>query len=151
MASTVASILSGGLLDGISKVINSIRGKSPEDAAKLQELASKYQSDVLAAELEQSKLAVQQQQMQADIDKQEAASPSMFVAGWRPFVGWICGAALGFQFLVSPLLVWIGGMFNYATQPPKLDLSDLLTVLLGMLGLGYMRTQEKISGINSGH
>lgn len=151
MASIVTSVLTGGVLDGISKIINSIRGKNPEDAAKLQELTLKYQSDVIQADLEQRKLAVQEQQMQADTNKVEAASNSVFVAGWRPFIGWVCGAALAFQFVFAPLLVWIGGMFNYAAIPPKLDLGDLLTVLGGMLGLGYMRTQEKINGIKSGH
>jgi hypothetical protein len=151
MATALASILSGGLLDGVSKVINSIRGKSPEDAAKLQELATKYQSDILQADLEQRKLDVQEQQMQADVNKQEAASNSVLVAGWRPFIGWVCGVALAFQFVVSPLLVWIGGMWHYTVQPPKLDMGDLLTVLAGMLGLGYMRTQEKLSGIKTGH
>lgn len=145
MASAIiGNLLSGGLLSGISGLINTIRGKSPEDAAKLAELAAKYQSDILAADLQQA-------QMQADVNKVEAASPNLFVAGWRPFIGWVCGVGLSVQFLVGPLATWITGLFGKTVQFPSLDMGTLVTLLLGMLGLGYMRTQEKISGINSGH
>lgn len=80
---------------------------------------------------------------QLEVNKVEAASSSLFVSGWRPFIGWICGTGLGYQFLVYPILV--------AFQPHivQLDLSTLLTLVAGMLGLGALRTQEKIAGVAS--
>jgi hypothetical protein len=83
----IGNLVGGGLFQGISGLINTIRGKSPEDAAKLAELAAKYQEDVLAADNAA-------RQAQTDVNKVEAASSSMFVAGWRPFIGWVCGTGL---------------------------------------------------------
>jgi hypothetical protein len=143
-AGVVANLLSGGLLNGISGLINTIRGKSPEDAAALAQLAAKYQSDILQAD-------VQAAQMQADVNKTEAASNSILVAGWRPYIGWVCGTGLLVQFLIGPMVTWIAAMCGKPVVFPTLDMGTLLTLLLGMLGLGYMRTQEKLSGINSGH
>lgn len=144
MASTVVNLLSGGLLQGISGLINTIRGKSPEDAAKLAELAQKYQDDILASE--QARL-----QMQADVNKVEAASPNMFVAGWRPFIGWVCGIGLLVQFLVNPIVTWACALARRPVVFPELDLSTLVTLLFGMLGLGAMRTYEKVNGASNGH
>lgn len=147
MASIVTNLLSGGagsLLSGISGLINTIRGKSPEDAAKLQELAAKYQDDVLAADQAN-------RQAQADVNKAEAANSSIFVAGWRPFIGWVCGIGLITQFVIGPLATWIAGLLGRAIEFPTLDMGTLLTLLLGMLGLGGMRTYEKVNGINAGH
>jgi hypothetical protein len=140
----VANLLTGGLLNGISGLINTIRGKSPEDAEKLAELAAKYQSDILAAD-------TQLAQMQADVNKQEAASANIFVAGWRPWCGWVCGTGLLVQFLVGPIATWIAGLAGKPIQFPQLDMGTLLTLLLGMLGLGGMRSWEKTQGVNSGH
>src|SRR6267378_1933786 len=87
-----------------------------------------------------------QLQGQLDIDKAEAASPKMFVAGWRPFIGWICGSGLGIQFIVNPIVTWIAALAKHPVQFPSLDLGTLMTLLFGMLGLGAMRTYEKTSG-----
>ncbi|MCI0561999.1 MAG: holin family protein [Nitrososphaera sp.] len=81
---------------------------------------------------------------QMEVNKVEAAT-DMFRGGWRPFVGWICGAALGYQFLLRPLLAWGTALAGNAdVVPPELDLGDLMTVLGGMLGLGSLRTFERI-------
>ena len=83
---------------------------------------------------------------QTDIDKAEASNPSTFVSGWRPFVGWVCGFGLVYAFIGQPLLSWYAGIYKFAI-PPTLDLGTLLTVLGGMLGLGSLRTVEKIQGV----
>ncbi len=88
--------------------------------------------------------ALQEQQMQADINKQEAINESVFVSGWRPFIGWICGAAFGLQFVVFPVSVFALGFFKITTAMPVLPMEALMTVLLGMLGLGGMRSWEKV-------
>lgn len=83
---------------------------------------------------------------QLDVNKAEALHKSMFVAGWRPWIGWVCGTGFAFQFVVRPLLCWLSGAQGWP-MPPELDMGDLLTVLAGMLGLGAMRTTEKIKGV----
>ena len=70
----------------------------------------------------------------------------MFVAGWRPFIGWVCGSGLVYSFIAQPLLAWASGIWVFPA-PPVLDLSTLLTVLGGMLGLSSLRTVEKINGV----
>src|SRR6056297_1866728 len=78
---------------------------------------------------------------QIQVNKQEAAHKSLFVAGWRPAVGWTCCAALGCNYLAFPLLAAAGISIE------ALDLATMLPVLLGMLGLGGMRTYEKRNGV----
>lgn len=90
-------------------------------------------------------------QGQLDINKQEAKHTSIFVAGWRPFIGWVCGMALVWNFIIQPLLLWIAWMMPELgidmSTAPKLDSDELMTVLLGMLGLGGLRTYERRLGI----
>jgi hypothetical protein len=87
-------------------------------------------------------------QGQLDINKMEAQHGNLFVAGWRPAIGWICGIALGWNYILQPLISW--GMFIYGTDladAPRLDTAELTTILLGMLGLGGLRTYEKRLGV----
>jgi Holin of 3TMs, for gene-transfer release len=77
---------------------------------------------------------------QMAINQEEAKSSSLFVAGWRPYIGWICGTGLGYQFLVYPILV------AFLPKIQQLDIGTLLTLLAGMLGMGVLRTQEKLAG-----
>lgn len=107
------------------------------------------------------KLAAQQQLMtslqawdlqQVQIDTEEAKSSSIFVSGWRPFIGWICGAAMAYKFIIQPFLVFIivaCGINFDVDMLPKLDWTEMSTVLFGMLGLGGMRTYEKVQGVTS--
>lgn len=87
-------------------------------------------------------------QGQLEINKQEAQHASIFVAGWRPGIGWICGIALGWNFIIQPIVSW--GAFVYGVDldgMPTLDTNELTTILLGMLGLGGLRTYEKRLGV----
>ena len=87
-------------------------------------------------------------QGQLEINKQEASHGSIFVAGWRPAIGWICGIALGWNYIVQPIVSW--GIFVYGgdlADAPRLDTAELTTILLGMLGLGGLRTYEKRLGV----
>lgn len=85
---------------------------------------------------------------QVDVNKAEAQHRSIFVAGWRPFIGWTCGIALAYHFVLAPLILFGAGWAG-ATIPelPTFDMDSLMTVLLGMLGLGGMRTFEKAKGL----
>lgn len=87
-------------------------------------------------------------QGQLEINKQEAQHGSIFVAGWRPAIGWICGAGIGWNFVIKPIVVWAAFLFGAdLSAAPELDTSELMTLLLGMLGLGGLRTYEKRLGV----
>ena len=85
---------------------------------------------------------------QIDLNKQEAAHQSMFVAGWRPFVGWTCGVALAYHFLTAPLLGFMLVLYGIDTPMPEFEFSQLSTILMGMLGLGGLRSYEKMKGVH---
>lgn len=84
---------------------------------------------------------------QIEVNKAEAQHRSMFVSGWRPAVGWVCVTGMGFNFIVVPLGNFISGIYGLDTNIPTLDLSEMMPVLMGMLGLGAMRSFEKSKGI----
>ena len=82
---------------------------------------------------------------QLEVNKAEAASGSIFKGGWRPFIGWVCGVAFAYHFILQPVLLFgvaVAGVEIPAL--PEFDMSSLMPVLLGMLGLGGLRTVEKI-------
>jgi hypothetical protein len=90
---------------------------------------------------------------QMDVNKQEAKNGVLFVSGWRPFVGWTCGCALAWTFVLSPILQSVvfyvaefSGQIIDLSGLPTFDLSVMMPVLLGMLGLGGLRTYEKVNG-----
>ena len=88
---------------------------------------------------------------QVDVNKAEAQHRSIFVAGWRPFIGWTCGVALAYHFILCPIIVFAIMTFPDLPVPadalPAFDMDSLMTVLLGMLGLGGLRTWEKTKGV----
>lgn len=94
-----------------------------------------------------TRLAQRPSLAQIEVNRVEAQHRSVFVAGWRPFVGWICGAALAWNFILRDILVW--GLALWAPgapAPAALQLEHLLTVLLSLLGLGGLRSVEKFGG-----
>lgn len=87
---------------------------------------------------------------QLDINKAEAGSSSMFVAGWRPFVGWICGMGLGYVAILEPVMRFLAQvMFHYSGGFPVIDTTLTMQVLLGMLGMGALRSFDKKNGTES--
>ena len=107
------------------------------DAAKL-ELLKLQQSGDLA-----------QMTAQTDINKVEASNSSIFVSGWRPAIGWVCALALAYQYLLKPLAMGILPNFGIAIAPlPGLD-DNLWQLMMGMLGIGGLRTFEKVQGVAS--
>lgn len=88
---------------------------------------------------------------QLKVNEAEAQNPNIFVSGWRPFIGWICGCALLYQYLLFPLAVYIASFFSEEAvtrmlNAPKLD-DNLWQLLIGMLGLGALRSFEKVKGV----
>ena len=84
---------------------------------------------------------------QIEVNKVEAQHRTVFVAGWRPFTGWICSSALAYHFIIEPILIFTLATQNIQLTLPTFDMGSLLTVLMGMLGLGGLRTYEKAKGI----
>ncbi|PHR89121.1 MAG: hypothetical protein COA76_04890 [Moritella sp.] len=78
--------------------------------------------------------------LQAEINKIEAQHRSLFVAGWRPAIGWVCAIGLAFPFIVNPLIEWAGG------TGPKIPMDQLMELVVALLGLGTLRTFEKLAG-----
>ena len=84
---------------------------------------------------------------QIEVNIQEAQHQSIFVAGWRPFVGWICGLGLAYQAILHNLIEWLSGIYGFPV-PPAPDSDVLIYVLGGLLGLGALRTYEKRSKLS---
>ena len=78
--------------------------------------------------------------LQAEINKIEAQHRSLFVAGWRPAIGWVCAIGLAFPFILNPLIEWAGG------TGPKIPMEQLMELVVALLGLGTLRTFEKLAG-----
>lgn len=103
-----------------------------------------------AAELEMLKMAadgeLKQVIAQLEINAKEAAHPSVFVAGWRPFFGWAGGVGFVYATVIQPMLVWYGSARGWPA-PPDINIDLLWVVITGMLGIGGLRTFEKRAGL----
>lgn len=133
----VAGFVSG-LGDTAVKIRTAITGKDPAADAKLAELA---------LELEKQKAAAEAALVtgQLEINKVEAASPNMFIAGARPAILWIGALVILYTYIIAPLLK------SFGVALPDLSLNDLWPVITGLLGLGTMRTVEKLKGSAGNH
>ena len=110
-----------------------------------KEKAAEAQRAIEAALIENS---AQVNLAQLEVNKEEAKSKNIFIAGWRPFVGWTCAVALFWHFVGMPVTMFFIEWFGYdAPELPEFDMSSLMTVLMGMLGLGGLRTFEKMKGL----
>ena len=121
------------MLDKLIGPITGILGKIVEDKDQRNALAHEIatMSEKHALELSKGQMAV---------NATEAAHKSLFVAGWRPAIGWICGFALLYSTILAPIIgIWV--------VVPPVDSSLLTSVLMGMLGLGAMSTAEKVKGV----
>jgi hypothetical protein len=141
----ISTILSGGIkpiFEGIGSLAKDIRQAitgeiSPEKKAEIEQKAMEIEYATTKA--------------QTDINLEEAKNPNLFVSGWRPFVGWICGFSLGWQFIGSPIFEWIVKLTGKNIIAPSLDTGSLITVLFALLGIGGMRTFEKTKNVQGSH
>lgn len=154
MASLITSILGGGALKGAADLINSIKGKSPEDAAKLAQIQSdleglklKYQSEFVSAQEQHDS---DSRHDQVEIDKIEAQATgegflgqaiAAFKSCWRPAVGWVCALAFLFQ-IIRPFIMFM----THRSDFPQLDIELTRTMLEALLGLGAYRSFDKYRG-----
>lgn len=133
----------GSVLDFGSKIIDRIwPDPTQRDAAKLELFKAQQAGDF--KEMDQ---AFESAKNQIEVNKTEASNSSIFVSGWRPFIGWTCGAAFAYKFVVAPAASFILVAMGHSVNLPVLDFSEMSTVLFGMLGLSGMRTLERIKGV----
>lgn len=92
------------------------------------------------------KLRQQPHILQAEINRLEAGHRSLFVAGWRPFIGWVCGLGLAWAFLGHPMFEWLVALRGLAISAPAIATDNMMELILALLGLGGLRTFEKLTG-----
>jgi hypothetical protein len=124
-----------GLDDAISAGLRVLDKFIPDPAEKAKAEAA-LRADLMAWD-----------KAQTDVNAAEAQSSSLFVAGWRPAVGWVCCAALTWTYILQPIAAFALAQFGYLTALPRLDMGEMMPILLGMLGLGGMRSWEKTKGV----
>lgn len=120
--------------DAVGAIGNVLDGLFTSDEEKLDKQA------LLARIAQQPALA------QAEINKIEAAHRSLFVAGWRPFIGWVCGLGFLWAFIGHPLFEWAAALSGRAITAPHIVTDNMLELVLALLGLGALRTVEKLQG-----
>ena len=134
---SIFDILAGPVMKILDKVI-------PDPQAKAQaqlELLRLQQ----AGEFKEIDAQLEMARNQTSVNLEEAKNASLFVSGWRPFIGWTCGFIFVSNYIGVPLLAWLSPFLDIP-PPPRLEIGEVLPVLLGMLGLGSLRTAERIKG-----
>lgn len=134
----VLEIVAGPVFRILDKIVPDPQAKA---AAQLEAMRLAQ-----AGEFKEIDAQLQRDLAQIDVNKTEAQSGDLFRGGWRPAVGWVCVIGLLYTYLAQPLLSWASGVWA-VPAPPQLDLGDLLVLLGGMLGLGTLRTAEKMKKV----
>ena len=123
----------------------------PDPISSVADLAStvigKIWPDKSEQEKQQLAAALALVQGQLEINREEAKSPSLFVSGWRPAIGWICGAACAWNWIGLKVALFVAAYLGHELKLAPADVSEMMPVLLGMLGLGGLRTMEKVQGV----
>lgn len=146
IATALAGPLAGVAVGFISKFFGVDQEKAQEavagaDPVKLQELEEKFKEHL-------SDNGIKLQLAQIDVNKTEASSTSLFVSGWRPWCGWVGGAALAYSAILEPVARFVSHVgYGYNGAFPIIDTNITLQVLMGLLGLAGMRTYEKTQGV----
>jgi hypothetical protein len=122
----------GGAIDAVGNVLDRLFTSDDERLTREEALARLAQTPQLA---------------QIELNKIEAAHPSVFVAGWRPFIGWVCGVALAWHFVGYDFFVWFALAVGLPAPPILAGTEELISVVVSLLGLGVLRTVEKSRGI----
>ncbi len=131
------------LADTIIKRIWADPEQQAEEQRKVLEIAQR-------GDLAELKAHVDLMQGQLTVNANEAKHKSVFVAGWRPFIGWVGGSALAYQFLLYPLLTWVAFAVDpKLSPPPVLDAGALFSVVTAMLGIGAMRSYDKRGNVET--
>lgn len=126
-------VLVSAIADLATSVIKSFLPETPQDKLEAIRLS-------IAAQAQANELLKDQLQVNAN----EAQSENLFIAGWRPFVGWVCGCSFAWQFLLQPIVTYLFTIFGHHIPPlPVFDYASLNTLLMGMLGIAGLRSYDK--------
>lgn len=138
----MSALVVGSLLEIGKNLISRVwpdPAKQAEELLKLKELEQK-------GDLAELDAYVKSLTGQLKINEKEAQHPSKFIAGWRPWVGWVGGFSLAYAGIVEPIMRFIATMNGYEGPFPELDTAMTIQILMGMLGVAGMRTYEKLKG-----
>ena len=145
LAGAAVSFLASKLGVDPAVVEQTVAGMTPADLVKMKELDNEFK-------LEMAKVGISLDLAQIGVNTAEAQSESVFVAGWRPAVGWIGAASLGYVAIVEPLARFVALVVAHYNGPfPVIDTSLTMQVLTGILGLGAMRSFDKVKGVGNGN
>lgn len=142
----------------VKELMQGFSSGAGEGAAKFVEsidnaFVGKRELEVRAREIQHEQYKLEQELLkgQIEVNKIEAQHPSIFVAGWRPFIGWVGGFALLYNYIIYNLICYGVELWAPAgtTCPPSLDLNELYPIILAMLGMGYFRSQDKKNNVDS--
>lgn len=139
-------------LNPVSSIANAVGGLL-DDLFTSDEERLKAGIEARKLEIEEARIDAELLKGQQEVNKAEAGHASIFVAGWRPAVGWMCTAGIGYQYIAYPFMTWLwvfaqsqGWVPKDVSPPPILDIAALMTLLIGLLGLSTQRTIERIKG-----
>jgi len=139
--SFLTALFKGG--DTVKAIGDTVDNLFTSDEERMEK-KNEYLKTIREFDLEENKLIAQQNIAQTEVNKIEAASNSVFVAGWRPAIGWVGAISLFYQFIAYPILLWLP-----MEAPPKFDGSDLYPIIMGMLGIAGLRSFDKVKGVDT--
>lgn len=140
----------GDILDSVFGKVGDVVSEVVVDKDKRNQIKADLERLRLEASDKAEQRVHEEVMGQIAINNTEAQHKSIFVAGWRPFVGWVSGVGLAYGVIVEPLFSWTARVwFNYTGSFPEIDPGLLIFALGGMLGIGTMRTVEKVKGVSS--
>lgn len=138
------------IFDILGPIVNKVLDFIPDPKQKL-EAQQKLQEELMSHENEILKVMQASDTGQTAIDTEEAKSSNLFISGWRPFLGWTCGASFAWVYVVQPIVSFTLTAVGHPVPLPTLDFSAMSPILTGMLGLASLRTYEKQQGVSNTH
>jgi hypothetical protein len=130
----------GATAPTVDAIQTALAGLTPADTIRLRELDIDFQKFCMEN-------GIKVDLAQIAVNQEEAKSSSLFVSGWRPYVGWVCGNALAYVAILEPIARFVATLNGYHGPFPIIDTTITMQVLLGLLGLGYLRSQDKKNGV----
>jgi len=135
------------IIASLIPLLGSVLEKVIPNTAEREKIKAEIALKLAENETELVKLFAAQDQGQIEINKEEAKSNSLFVSGWRPAIGWICAFGCAWAFILKPILDWGVILAGSLVKLPELQTGELMSLLLGLLGMGTLRTYEKFKGV----
>ena len=134
------------LLGIVSPIIGKILDKIP-DAGEREKARLAFELQIAENENKLIEMFSKIDEKQADINIEEAKSSSLFVSGWRPACGWLCVTGMAWAFVFKPILDWTLAAMGSSIISPQIASGELTSLLMGMLGMGALRSYEKMKGV----